>query len=550
MRIIPSAPSLDLTHTEEKVFRLVKQVEWGEGAVGLSSVNLSRHEHKRWGEVDFVLLGPRGLLAIEVKGGSVSCQSGVWRYVTKQGVVSRHESPFSQVAKSFFSLEQHLVGHDELELRKPIPGGFCVIFAGMRRKDLVGIIGGPEMPTELAGSAEDLESVGVFRKFLERVGGYWEQRGDGPRDSWQAARIRLVANFLRPEFERAVPLALRLKVAREERVRFTEEQYVLLDFLDVEPRLLVTGGAGSGKTFIAAEAARRESAAGSSVLFLTGTNALAGFLRDSSSIPGEVRVLSVREAEDAHLAGASADVVIVDEGQQVTSRRLTTLLDRVLRGGIENGRWRWFGDYARQVALDSELDPGILDLLKLLSTHHHLLHNCRNTPQLVTAAEAISGVRIGKALVRGAGPTLSWVAERRRDQVAAGAAVQLRNWLKSDISAEDIVLLFTDDGARQEAETAAKEAGVPVVLWGSAFKKRSRSRAAGLSSIRDFRGLESEYVQLFGLDDISEARELRALAYLGITRANFGASICGTKQLQVRLMGMVGIPGVGGGGGD
>jgi superfamily II DNA or RNA helicase len=49
-------------------------------------------------------------------------------------------------------------------------------------------------------------------------------------------------------------------------MRLTENQYEILDNLDGNQRLLITGGAGTGKTLLAIEAAKRLSAQGLRVL--------------------------------------------------------------------------------------------------------------------------------------------------------------------------------------------------------------------------------------------------------------------------------------------
>jgi hypothetical protein len=389
VRILPDAPSSELTYTEEKLFGLIKSVEWGQTACALSSVNLSIHEYKRWGELDFVIASEGGLYAIEVKGGAVSCQSGIWRYTTREGVVTRNESPFAQVARTFFSLESHLTKPAaNLGLTRPVPGGFCVIFAGMRRRDLADLINGPDAAPEIVGAAEDIEDAGCLHRFLDRVSRHWQARGTrGQR--WDSSTARAVAQHLRPDFDRAVPLSLRIRQARDERVRFTTEQYELLDFLASSQRLLITGAAGCGKTFIGMEVARREAAAGRRVLVLTGTTTLAEHLQLEGSLPASVSVRSVKDALQDLPRSQSADIVIVDEGQQVTTSAMWDLLEHVAVGGAEGGHWLWLADYARQVGVDSGVDDAVLSLLRMASTHQQLIHNCRNTPQLVAAAEGI-----------------------------------------------------------------------------------------------------------------------------------------------------------------
>ena len=60
----------------------------------IHSVGLTTHEHKSWAEIDFVVIGPFGVLCIEVKGGRVNVVDGQW--VTYEAPLS--ESPYRRQA--------------------------------------------------------------------------------------------------------------------------------------------------------------------------------------------------------------------------------------------------------------------------------------------------------------------------------------------------------------------------------------------------------------------------------------------------------------------
>src|SRR5690349_2444084 len=42
------------------------------------SVGLTSHRDKPWSEVDFVVIGPFGVLCLEVKGGRITVEEGKW----------------------------------------------------------------------------------------------------------------------------------------------------------------------------------------------------------------------------------------------------------------------------------------------------------------------------------------------------------------------------------------------------------------------------------------------------------------------------------------
>lgn len=72
-----------------------------------------------------------------------------------------------------------------------------------------------------------------------------------------------------------ISLGKRVELDARRRLRLDDEQARQLDAIKDNPRLLITGGAGTGKTMLAGEAALRAAEAGSRVLLLCYTDALA-----------------------------------------------------------------------------------------------------------------------------------------------------------------------------------------------------------------------------------------------------------------------------------
>ena len=58
---------------------------------------------------EFVVCGPEGLYAIEVKDGRVACRDGVWRYRDRNGGVAlSQESPFHRAETALHGLMEDL----------------------------------------------------------------------------------------------------------------------------------------------------------------------------------------------------------------------------------------------------------------------------------------------------------------------------------------------------------------------------------------------------------------------------------------------------------
>src|SRR6266567_3401474 len=78
----------------------------------LHSQWLKNHPSKFHAEVDFVLIGERAVLLLEVKGGIVWRDQEGWQFQTKSGGrrETKPEGPFDQVRGAYYAIRNHL--HD------------------------------------------------------------------------------------------------------------------------------------------------------------------------------------------------------------------------------------------------------------------------------------------------------------------------------------------------------------------------------------------------------------------------------------------------------
>jgi hypothetical protein len=91
---------------EKHVFNLLKtDVRTGNWLV-LHSLGLSRRPSGPYGEIDFVVIIPgEGLVCLEVKGGRISCEGGIWKTTNRFGSTSTlKKSPMMQAREAMFAL--------------------------------------------------------------------------------------------------------------------------------------------------------------------------------------------------------------------------------------------------------------------------------------------------------------------------------------------------------------------------------------------------------------------------------------------------------------
>jgi hypothetical protein len=537
MRMIPEVPSHNMTGSEVEVFHLLEKMKLPDG-IGLASLNLSEHEYKKWGEIDFVVLSTAGLLALEVKGGQVHCENGIWRYESRRHApVERFESPIAQVCSAYFSLrDKHLVPALGKSFLTGVPMGFAAVFAHTSYKDAEarGLIGGTEMPKVLVATMDDLINPTMFEAFLLRVLDYWRRKIAGSHRRLKPQEVSTVAAAMRPWFDRVSPLSLSVAKIRQEQLTLTTEQYGILDFSCKADRLICIGGAGCGKTLLAVEYLRRERAR--DPIFVTGTDSLARYLRVSCAAESS-RIYSFCELAKVPLQKRHRHAsLIVDEGQQITDVSSLALLSQFLEGGIEEGRWRWFCDPNNQILPDASFDPKVFQFLKNLSFVGTLSKNCRTTPQIAHAVQMLTGAPIGESTVKGQGPEVFFVKPAPLDEQMGVVAEQINKWLEDpEIYPEDIILLSPRRENDWSIPLIANQAGLSWCRW-EARGNVSRNHQGKLSAatIEEFRGLESPFVVLCDMDE--QVDQPMGNFYLGMTRANFALMVVAHENVIQKLV--------------
>lgn len=534
MQVIPNTPHPDSTGSERLVLKLLRSVDWGHGARALNSLNLPDHLYQRWGEIDFLLVGPRGLIAIEVKGGDVSCKNGYWSYQDRLGrVVKRSKSPIVQAKDAYFSLIENYV---EEAMGKgfdmTVPAGFCVVMAGAGRRELQGLLGTPELPEELTGTREDAANPAAFEAFLKRVAKHWQAKS-GAKPEIASKDVEHLVRKLRPEFDKVMPLALSSEQALKQLVELTEEQYEALDHWEGASRILCTAPAGCGKTLLAVELFKRARSEGAETLLLCGTDNLARAI--GAAIEDSQRVLSIAQLEAmAPEQRPCVEMLIIDEGQQALDPVRMSLIDQSIKGGLRDGRWAWFGDPNYQLPIDEEVARSSLEKLRELSSvQPRLKKNCRNTPEIVQFAELASGVRIGHAITKGRGlpPDTREVSGDDGD-AASAVATQVRSWISEGISPSEICIIAPPPGPAGISQRAAAAGGFAAAPWDGV---RAAPNVVRFCGVDEFRGLESPFLILcvpsFDGDDVA----LSKMFYLAITRANFALTVVAPTEVMVRL---------------
>jgi hypothetical protein len=497
--LIPDLSDIEKTATsnaERRVARLLRSVEGPRDAVAFYSVKLRSHEIKQQAEADFVVLWGGVVILIEVKGGGVAKHNGVWYTIDRRGDWNRlRESPMDQAQSAMYALRKIL--------QEEGVGWFAA--------EAVALTPDIESPPAAVGWQEshwwarDRMSISGMTDAFQTVANSARTAPRGTRiASPEALRARLFG-----EFARMPVIDAQRGAVIEEQNLATEGQARVLAALSRNPRMLVFGGAGTGKSLVLAEGAKQEAGQGRSVLITFHSPALVDFFgpriegRDIDLVPF------------ADLSGDKQyDVVFVDEAQDLMNAEGMDALDSVIRGGRECGRWRMFLDPNNQAHVDGEFDPDVCELVQQEALQYDLDRNVRNTRAIVHVVQEYLAADVGDPAIV-AGERVAWWWSAGPADVSEAEA-RARELLANGAGRNEIWIISVSSG------------GEPY-----------RSKAGFLvTNPRFAKGLEAEHVIVCDLPQEYDDRGVAAF-YVAITRARVTLHVVASREDKKRLQGLL-----------
>lgn len=400
------------------------------------------------------------------------------------------------------------------------------------------------LPPETAGEIVlDKRSLDNPEKSINACFSYWEKKFQTVRlNMWQ---FQKVVDTLCPHFHVVPKLKTKMDELNASYIQLTNQQTALLDFLEEQPTAVVHGLAGTGKTVLAVEKARRLASENEAVLFLCYNSFLRDMLRSDNAIPNVAfhnahsLAFEIMGPSDAPIDEALSEFedyleevfdsdswnygnIIVDEGQDLDDRLLNRLYELVQK---KHGCFYVFYD-RNQYIMKNQMPQWIENAECRLVLHK----NCRNTAEVFRTSCSIMGLdKVSYNDIHGEMPA----AKFYRSTLEMEDIVRsfMKRVIAEGLHPEDVVILTA-----RTTENSWLDAGKEYGEW-----QLSLTREPGkvlFTTIRKFKGLEAEAVLIVDVSMLSlTVAENRRLLYVGSSRAKSLLNIAMLEDVEKNAMG-------------
>lgn len=491
----------------------------------INNVNGMQYES----ETDFIVFNPeKGIICIEAKAGQVKCDCGKWLYGS--GIEMSHGGPYRKADSDKWKLQKCFKHKGLQNLWEKCKVLHAVWFPSITRVQLNNI----QMPSDgdrsITLTKESLSNIknDIDKIFNIQLPAHIETNLN------QAETRKILSMVLCPTFDLVPAMASDLAIKRTAFNRLLKEQSMLLNFLEEQHSAVISGVAGTGKTMIAVEKARRHAERGEKVLFICFNKKLCDFLREKYMYENvhyytidalacylcNTSVADYAHLEETLLERYYANVfpykhIIIDEGQDFGQNRIEEsnviqILENIVLSDEIKGTFYLF--YDKNQLIQGRQMPKYISEADCKLT---LYKNCRNTENIaITSMRPLGKDKIPKMFqgcVKGASPDIHIVTSK--DDSLEYLNKKLMKLM--DDKYEDIVIL-----------TCATE----EQSWLSAHCIHGyypfKNRKIKFTTCRKFKGLEADAIVL--LDVTRNTFDLggdNLLFYVGASRAKFRLSI-------------------------
>ncbi|MBF0218572.1 MAG: ATP-binding domain-containing protein [Gammaproteobacteria bacterium] len=478
------------------------------------------------GEADMVVFHPHlGIVVLEIKAGSVTIRDGQWYYASGQIM---KQSPFSQARRNRYALSEklaqrlganamasltitHGVWFPEVSWHAPLPGAEA-----------------PSRAFLLDRQALAQPEVALKRLFREAV---------AEPVAWSRRQQQQLKDLLAPDCQQLVPLAHTVECSSAALYQATKAQLAVLRVLRRQSRLLIEGGAGTGKTLLAVTLAKEHAAQGKTVLLTCYNRHLALYLQqllvDIPAIQvnhfhelvrlvveqaGFIYQVPEGEAAKSHFFREEAAELLLTAAESLPPMYDTLIIDEaadfdiawwIALEALGRPGYAWYCFYDRQQGIYQDGHPWEPPFN---AEPYRLDTNLRNTRAIGELAAQLGQVRSSDYRVdEGVAPIIDYYADFAA--MAVGLRQRLQQLLhKEQLNLGQIVILSPYRHTNPQSTWVEGLRDYPLTTEMVTSTEQLR-----VGTIHGFKGLEADVVILVGIT--KQAAQHPDWLYVGASRA-------------------------------
>ena len=506
----------DLLATLDDSYTIFHSVQW---------IKRSNKWKSTWKENDFLVLNRNlGALVLEVKGGDIECRGGVFLQKNQQtGEINilnpaKKNDPLSQAIDGIYHYRR-LLDTIAYDLSDRFPVEAAVWFSTCNISDKISFF--PLKYREVSDAVLGDEDFSLGKQAIQSVFSFYSNR---EKVSISDDEYNRIIELIARDFELiSAPGAKKGELDRAF-IRLTNEQIGLLDYISEQKNATIQGVAGTGKTLIAKEAARRFGAEGRQVLFLCFNRLLFSYLQKTFPYKN-VTYFNIHSFIARYRSGAdtstvekrsselqridwnllSFEDVIIDEAQDFVN-------DEILyfKSYIELRNGHFFAFFDKNQLLTTQVVPEWIreSECKLLLTK-----NCRNTYEIALTSYNVIDIGLDKRvmMVNGEQTSISFVMGASLPCMA-----RLLKYMTDDkhcYEFSDIVILSLKGEGSSIMSGISKIGGIPIT-------REKTNSSVMFTTASKFKGLESRVVIITDIDEECFLNEERKrLFYVACSRA-------------------------------
>lgn len=556
------------SQSERDVFGYIKDSEVDGYAV--HSLGFDLHGYK---EIDYVLITSRGVLCLEVKGGIVRRTNNRWFYVDHKG--NSHDGgsgPYKQAFDNMHALRQRFTSHFISGDLRHLQFSYGVVMPDMPYS-----FSPLDCPREV--TFDKTKGLDQFPDFVESCFDYSEKQCIA-MNGVPGTRIRnrkdldTVKDFLVGDFGYVPGLAEQLDGLERRLEAATSQQYGILQAMRRNRALLISGGAGTGKSMLATEHARRLAADGNKVLYVTFNKLIKNYLARTAPCPGvtydnfdniltravygdkppeippeqlKTHFENLRE-DFVNIDGLPPeqrfDALIVDEAQDILNETSLLCLDLMVKGGLREGRVAVFYDCMQNIfnmeAEDSlALERAVASLENdYRFSSYELSLNCRSTRRIVDFTAVIGGAPLNSMSEVDGLPVSVEYYKTPEEQRALLARI-VKALRKDGVNPEDIVVVSHVGEGNPKGCFYDLSALNGICAMSFISADRSFEKVPGLlqlTTVQRFKGMEAKVVivaDVYRLKD--DAGRTQKWHYTAFSRAKAHLVVLAGEEIKKDL---------------